>query len=286
MSIVLLCHYAGLGNKLFEIACAYAFSKRLNRDLFVLPYNLKDPHNHDECNTWLLDRVQMMSCDGDESCQHNINRLKTKLNYRLIIENEQSVSSLDVQLISMVSKFDNVILHGFFQDYKYFHIFREDILSLFKCPDDVYKSIKDFNKNSYFIHVRLGDYLSHVHHFIDLSNYYDKCLSQIFEKEHEAVVHLFTNDIDELHKVYPILRKYNLNIINEQSQVHCLYMMAACEKGGICANSTFSWWGSYLNKNSNKQVFMPSKWYNDLKHLAQLNISGFYYDGVTIVDVN
>jgi len=286
MSIVLLCHRAGLGNKLFEIACAYVFSKRLKRDFSVLPYNLNDPHNHNECNMWLLDRVQIMTCDGDESFQHNINRLRTKLNYRLLIEKEQSPSSLDIELESMVSSFDNVILHGYFQDYRYFNEFREDILSLFKCPDDVHKSINEFNKDSYFIHVRLGDYLSHVHHFVDLSNYYDKCLYQIFEKEPEAVVHVFTNDIDKLHKVYPNLMKYNLNIINEQSQVHCLYMMAACEKGGICANSTFSWWGSYLNKNPNKKVFMPSQWFNPHKHLAHVNTSGLYYCGVTIVDVN
>jgi hypothetical protein len=40
--------------------------------------------------------------------------------------------------------------------------------------------------------------------------------------------------------------------------------MSKCKKGGICANSSFSWWGSWLNKNESKKVFMPSEWVNGL----------------------
>lgn len=277
MSIVLFCNYAGLGNKLFEIACAYSFSKRLNRNLSILGMNLKDPHNQNNINDWLIDRCHILHDDIE-----NLN----KKGYKMIVEHESLCCSVDADLVKHVCNHNRVIMRGYFQTDKYFKNYKNDILRLFRCPDDVHKSINEFNKDSYFIHVRLGDYLSHVHHFVDLSKYYDKCLYQIFEKEPEAVVHVFTNDIDKLHKVYPNLMKYNLNIINEQSQVHCLYMMAACEKGGICANSTFSWWGSYLNKNPNKQVFMPSQWFNPHKHLAHVNTSGLYYCGVTIVDVN
>jgi hypothetical protein len=40
-------------------------------------------------------------------------------------------------------------------------------------------------------------------------------------------------------------------------------MMSLCEKGGICPNSSYSWWGGWLNKNEEKIVIFPNKWFNN-----------------------
>jgi len=55
--------------------------------------------------------------------------------------------------------------------------------------------------------------------------------------------------------------------------------MKRCSKGGICSNSTYGWWASWLNTNNDKLVFMPSRWIN-------MDVNGTIYpDYATIIDV-
>jgi hypothetical protein len=63
------------------------------------------------------------------------------------------------------------------------------------------------------------------------------------------------------------------------STLNTLYLMSLCKKGGICSNSSFSWWGGYLNTNPNKIVVFPNKWINT-NYIVDIQ-----YDGSTIIDI-
>ena len=70
-----------------------------------------------------------------------------------------------------------------------------------------------------------------------------------------------------------LLKQVNYTFIKED-EITTLAMMANCIRGGICANSSFSWWGAFLNPN--RTIVMPDKWFND----PNLRSDGYYFPGV------
>ena len=89
--------------------------------------------------------------------------------------------------------------------------------------------------------------------------------------ENEEFV-IFTNDI-------PYAKNYFKDIpIIQENELDTLYLMSQA-KGCICVNSSFSWWGAYLNPN--RPIFMPSKWFGNIL----MDKSGYYFKGVQIIEV-
>jgi len=163
----------------------------------------------------------------------------------------------------------DVRIIGYFQNYKYITpefisklTFDSSILSKYTIEKKV------------FIHVRGGDFFVWPHsdlHNMDLTTYYKKAI-KLFPEGTEFVI--FTND-----KAYTESQEWSKNIpIIDENEIDSLFLMSKCA-GGICANSSFSWWGAYLNPN--RKLILPSKWFND----PTLYTKGYYFDGCTIVEV-
>jgi len=158
----------------------------------------------------------------------------------------------------------DVYLDGYFQNEKYFKDHRESLTQSLKnnqiYKDFVKKINLNFVKNSYFIHVRRGDYLKTNLYTIDRDRYYKLAIDAILNKDKNAYFFIVSDDVNFCH-TYSVFAKINKTIV-DLGPIETLYLMSLCEKGGICANSTFSWWGSYLNKNPAKMVIFPGKWIN------------------------
>ena len=149
--------------------------------------------------------------------------------------------------------------YGYFQSSKNFLQYKDEIRDLF-LPTEKFKNKikllypKIFNKNSVSIHVRRGDYLSisEVLPVLDKS-YFDFCI----ENFKGCDIFIFSNDKEWV--------KGNLNydnsiVIEGLEDYEELWAMSLCNHN-IMSNSSFSWWGSYLNINYNKKVFVPSVWF-------------------------
>jgi len=167
---------------------------------------------------------------------------------------------------------DNTYLNGYWQSEKYFSSIREILLKelvIKKEMSEQCKLVKDFilNSNSVSLHIRRGDYLSdknanEFHGNLPLDYYY-KVLAHLNGLFKDLKVFIFSDDMDWV--------KDNLKLTNEcvyvdfntgENSVFDMYLMSQC-KHNIIANSSFSWWGAWLNQNPQKTVIAPEKWFAD-----------------------
>lgn len=160
----------------------------------------------------------------------------------------------------------NTCYVGYFQRYEYFEPIKQSFINKLKFNEKILEKYPLLS-NKTFIHVRGGDYKGNAVHELNLTLYYKKCMQQTPLKDFV----IFTNDILYAKKMFSEIP------IIEESEVDSLYLMSQCG-ACICANSSFSWWGAYLN--SNRPIFMPSKWYtNDVQ-------GSYYFKDVHIIDIN
>jgi hypothetical protein len=154
----------------------------------------------------------------------------------------------------------DVTLDGYFQSYETISpTFRDRLL----CPSDI-PSLPGA-----FLHIRGGDYVGHTFHDVGLSAYYERAVQQFPPGTHFYVL---TNDIPYA-KTSPILQTISHSFVDEPDEVRALWTLARCRDGGICANSTFSWWGAYLNPA--RTLVLPSKWFN----APSIPIDGYFFPG-------
>lgn len=162
-----------------------------------------------------------------------------------------------------------MFLLGYWQSERYFENIQSTIKRSFqfvgidKLSIEFYKEI--MNCNSISLHVRRGDYegLESVAN-ICTTQYYLNAINYILARVDNPVFYVFSNDILYCERIFKDVNcsmKYVSNNINKDSYKD-MYLMTGCQHN-IIANSSFSWWGAWLNSNQNKIVISPNKWVND-----------------------
>jgi hypothetical protein len=169
---------------------------------------------------------------------------------------------------------ENVFLRGFWQSEKYFLDCREEILKEFsfknKFSDENLKIAKKIQeKSSVAIHVRRGDYISNPgasKTFVSLEvQYYQKAIEKLDIDIPHALLVFFSDDISWVKKniINRLLSNYEYIIVDNNKgdeSYNDMRLMSLCDHN-IIANSSFSWWGAWLNQNPRKQIIAPKKWF-------------------------
>jgi len=165
----------------------------------------------------------------------------------------------------------NMDLHGYFQSEKYWQEFSQSIKQMF-MPKHKAQRLVDTTA----IHVRRGDYLIHTGCYEILGMiYYENAMT----KTNTSKYLVFSDDIDWC-KAHFIGNNFEFSEGN--SAPIDLSIMRSCEKC-IIANSSFSWWGAYLNDDA-KQIIAPNKWFGPV--LARThNTKDLIPNGWSLTDV-
>ena len=160
---------------------------------------------------------------------------------------------------------------GYWQSEKYFSFIKEDIRRTYTfCVTD--KRLRQYAEeirkvNAVSIHIRRGDYLigNNQEIFGDICTieYYKAAVSYMEEIVHEPKFYIFSNDMhwvrENLH--FPNAKYVEESLFDRYEDWYDMYLMSVC-KHNIIANSSFSWWGAWLNVNTEKIVIAPRRWFN------------------------
>lgn len=151
-------------------------------------------------------------------------------------------------------------LYGFFQSEKYFKPEETNIRKLFTPKPEIVESLLKkyqhiLQKKPVSLHIRRGDYSEFGNTMSLSSDYYKKAVSQFDKSRH----YLIFSDAPEWCRYHCRFLSQNLTIIQGQSEFEDIILMSMC-KDHITANSTFSWWGAWLNPSTNKRVLTPKNW--------------------------
>lgn len=238
----------GLGNQLFMIANAYAYSLRTKSN-FLLEDKIHYGNRALYFNNLLINLNKYLG--------NNINTLK-------VLEKNFHYNPIPEEFSKQHLQFQ-----GYFQSEKYFQDFISEIKNLFKLPEslEIYSEnkFKSLNLNpedvTVALHIRRSDYLNLQNiHPVQTIEYYEKAKKILEEKLGFKPIYLYFSD----DKIW-VREKFSLEakdqIIECENDYEEFALLQKCDHY-IIANSSFSWWGSMLSsKNPNKIIIAPEKWF-------------------------
>lgn len=277
--------YGGLGNQMFQYAFARSLSLEYNkkftldiswfkkqidttdldqpdkREYLLNNFDIVERYSPSIVSTfiWLVSKITSKFKVLD-----NISKFFLLNKYWPINITESEYNQFDDN--NLISRKKLILLNGYWQDFKYFEKYKDIIRKEFtlksKLKDENEEYLKNIvSSNSISIHFRRGDYLkTYAFKFYSTCSmdYYLNSISYISTKVHNPTFFIFSDDIEWVKSNFKI--DYPVVFINNLApDYEHLFLMSQC-KHNIIANSTFSWWGAWLNSNPVKIVIAPQKW--------------------------
>lgn len=250
----------GLGNQMFQIFATIAIAKQTNRK-FIFPYSKTLRTGIERPTYWDTMFAEMKT------------RTTAKpINAPII---KERTTRYDPDIIHYVNNsIEDCCLGGYFQTPRYFEGCESEIIQMLQIREKQMAVKEECAKPTIAMHFRLGDYLQKQEYYRILPvTYYVSALRKIMDTIGENVkVFCFFEEGDREKVEISIAVMQKLFNKTDFAKVDTMIpdwkqmlMMSVCDHN-IIANSTFSWWGAYLNANKGNIVCCPDIWFGPGMH--------------------
>ena len=272
MIVIKIC--GGIGNQMFQYAL-YTTFKEQGKEVYLDIDGLDSfIENHGWSDIFKVFELSYdIVKDSDkvilyDNAQDWISRIRRKILGRKkthIIENREGNFQLEI----LSSK--EAYLEGYWQSEKYFEENKDKIKYLYRFKTEPSNNCKAMMKQigevsgSVSIHVRRGDYLqginNNIYGGICNESYYRSAIKLFKQRVENPTFFCFSNDIEFCKEKFRNEDFIFVDCNDEYNAWMDMMLMSMC-KHNIIANSSFSWWGAWLNSNQEKMVVAPRTWLN------------------------
>lgn len=257
----------GLGNQMFQYAFYKSFENRSETYVNFDFFKKNKAHNGLE-----LEKLFEIELENNELIDfllrknfitNFIRSISKKLGLLKIYKFEDTCYEEKI----IKDKTNLIIYDGYWQSEKYFKNIEVEIKKEFTFPkldiknQDIAIQIK--NEESVSVHVRRGDYIGNkVLGGLITKEYYEKAMEYIERYIQKPKYYIFSDDIEWCKKELDLDGREVIFITHNKGEESYkdMQLMSLC-KHNIIPNSSFSWWGAWLNENPNKIVIAPKRWF-------------------------
>ncbi|MFK8077993.1 MAG: alpha-1,2-fucosyltransferase [Granulosicoccus sp.] len=252
----------GLGNQLFQYAAGSALAKQLNSTLYLDTGFYQKRNNSNR--TYKLPDIGISAVSNNVTKLSRVgNQLKSRILPKSINGNINYVSEpADYGFRAFTCHpTQQIYLDGYWQSEKYFIDIRERLLDEIDLEqiNVASQAVALPSENTVAVHVRRGDFISS-----------DSSQALSIDYVHNAMRE-FGNNLDfmffsdDIQWCKDNFHGNNVSFANNESDLQDLKQMSEAAHN-IIANSTFSWWSAWLNKNESQRVIAPQPWTNEDTH--------------------
>ena len=265
----------GLGNQMFQYACGLALSNSVGENVL---YSTDIYRQQSTFNGFELDKVfglelpiarrsDLVKIMGRIASNPYMRRAMMKAQILEILMPNTVIFERNFSFqADLEAKLSNGgYLHGYWQSECYFKDVAEEVRKKFRFMGIENTSLVKTGKINVSLHVRRGDYLNSGTVMAPCdADYYHRALEALGLPLRDFVLYVFSDDPNwaknEISRLHPDCRiVYGNEGIDSYKD---MYLMSECDHH-IIANSSFSWWGAWLNPSLNKRVIAPKQWFSD-----------------------